>query len=294
MTHGADLCTVRIPANTVEAVLDLYQHDLGTSHGPAEARAIAEAVFHHQLAWDRTRLVAERQARLSESELLRVYLPLKRIRCGEPLQYVLGSVRFHGLELEVTPAVLIPRPETEELVDLIVRSGPRPARIVDVGTGSGCIALALARHFPGAEVHGLDVSVAALAVARRNGERNGLRVHWAMADVLDERCMLPAKADLVVSNPPYVPRAEACTLEAHVRDHEPALALFVEDEDQLRFHRAIALHAKQALVPGGHLWFEGHHRTIAALPALLGAMGYRDAHLLHDLSGAPRFVHAVR
>ncbi len=294
MTHAADLCTVRIPANTVGAVLDLYQHDLGARHGEAEARAIAEAVFEHGLSWGRARLLAERDARLSESELLRVYLPLKRIRSGEPLQYVLGRTRFHGLDLEVTPAVLIPRPETEELVDRIVRSGHRPARIVDVGTGSGCIALALARHFPQAEVYGLDVSAAALAVARRNGERNRLPVHWVLADVLDERCMLPAQADLVVSNPPYVPRAEAGTLEVHVRDHEPAIALFVDDEDPLRYHRAIGMHALPALVPGGHLWFEGHHRTIGDLPAVLAAMGYRDAHLHHDLSGAARFVHAIR
>lgn len=293
-TGAGDLCAVRIPTNTVGAVLDLYQRDLGERHPPSEVRAIAEAVFHHHLAWDRARLLANRDATLSESELLRVYLPLKRLRCGEPLQYVLGSTTFHGLTIEVGPAVLIPRPETEELVDLILRSGQRPMRIVDVGTGSGCIALALKRHFPQAEVHGLDVSEAALEVARRNGSRHDLKVSWSRCDVLDERCMLPAGADLVVSNPPYVPRHEAATLAPHVRDHEPTLALFVDDEDPIRFHRAIAHRAKEALAADGALWFEGHHRTIGQVPPMLDAMGYREAVLLNDLSGAPRFVRAIR
>lgn len=293
-TEAGDLCTVRLSSNTVGAVLDLYQRDLGGRLPAGEVRAIAEAVFHHHLAWDRTRLIAERDATLSESELLRVYLPLKRLRSGEPLQYVLGSTSFHGLTIEVGPAVLIPRPETEELVDLIMRSGQAPARIVDVGTGSGCIALALKRHFPLAEVHGLDVSDAALEIARRNAVRNGLQVRWGRTDVLDERCMLPAGADLVVSNPPYIPRTEALSLDPHVRDHEPALALFVDDEDPLRFHRAIGRHAMEALVRGGTLWFEGHHRTVGDVPAVLRAMGYQEATLLHDLSGAPRFVRAVR
>ncbi len=293
-TGAADLCAVRIPTNTVGAVLDLYQQDLGGRHPASEVRAIAEAVFRHHLAWDRTRLLAERHAALSESELLRVYLPLKRLRCGEPLQYVLGSTTFHGLTIEVGPAVLIPRPETEELVDLIMRSGQAPARIVDVGTGSGCIALALKRHFPKAEVHGLDVSDAALEVARRNAVRNGLEVHWTRTDVLDERCMLPGASDLVVSNPPYIPRTEAATLDPHVRDHEPALALFVDDEDPIRFHKAIGQRAMEALVHGGTLWFEGHHRTVGDVPAVLRTMGYQEATLLHDLSGAPRFVRAVR
>ncbi|MBK6628328.1 MAG: peptide chain release factor N(5)-glutamine methyltransferase [Flavobacteriales bacterium] len=285
---------MRLSTNTVGAVLDLYQRDLGGRLSPGEVRAIAEAVFHHLLAWDRTRLIAERDATLSESELLRVYLPLKRLRSGEPLQYILGSTSFHGLTIEVGPAVLIPRPETEELVDLIKRSGQAPARIVDVGTGSGCIALALKRHFPLAEVHGLDVSDAALEVARRNAILNGLQVRWGRTDVLDDRCMLPAGTDLVVSNPPYIPRIEAPSLDPHVRDHEPALALFVDDEDPIRFHKAIGQRAMEALVHGGTLWFEGHHRTIGDVPAVLRTMGYQEATLLHDLSGAPRFVRAVR
>ncbi len=285
---------MRVASNTVGAVLDQYQRDLAVHYPPSEVRAIAAAVFQHALDWDLARVLMDRDHALSESELLRVYMPLKRLRTGEPLQYVIGTAEFLGLALLVEPGVLIPRPETEELVDRIVRSGVRPRRIVDVGTGSGCIALALKHRFPEAEVYGLDVSERALEIAERNARLNGLDVHWARIDVLDERCMLPGHAGLVVSNPPYIPRTEADTLALHVREHEPHLALFVDGEDPLRFHRAIGLKALDALVPGGTLWFEGHRDHIARLPGILLQQGFREAEALTDLSGAPRFVRAVR
>jgi len=286
--------TMRVASNTVGAVLDQYQRDLAAHYPPTEVRAIAAAVFHHALDWDLARVLMDRDLSLSESELLRVYMPLKRLRTGEPLQYVLGTAEFLGLTLTVEPGVLIPRPETEELVDRIVRSGILPQRIVDVGTGSGCIALALKHRFPQAEVHGLDVSEHALRIAEANGERNALVVHWARLDALDERSMLPGRCDLVVSNPPYIPRTEADTLALHVREHEPEIALFVDGEDPLRFHRAIGLKAMEALVPGGMLWFEGHRDHIDRVPGLLLQQGFREAEALIDLSGAPRFVRAVR
>lgn len=284
---------MRVATNSVGAVLEQYQRDLGGLYQASEVRAIAAAVFHHALERDLLHLLMDRDAALSESELLRVYLPLKRLRTGEPLQYVLGSTSFHGLTIAVDPDVLIPRPETEELVDLIVRSGFRPARIVDVGTGSGCIALALKKHFATAQVAGIDVSHKALLRARGNARLNELEVEWLEGDVLDPSVPLPP-ADLIVSNPPYVLRSEADTLSVHVRAHEPHLALFVEDEDPLRFHRAIGAKAMDALPPGGQLWFEGHRDHIALLPAVLLQQGFREAEAIIDLSGAPRFVRAVR
>lgn len=286
---------VRIATNTVEDVLVQYREDLAALYPQSEVRAITCAVFHDRLGWDAVDLMLNRQAALSESELLGVYLPLKRLRTGEPLQYVLGHVDFHGLRIKVDPSVLIPRPETEELVDLIIRSRTTtPQRIIDIGTGSGCIALAIKKAFPQAEVFGLDISQRALETARHNGMLNRLEVRWAVADVLDERCMLPARSDLIVSNPPYIPRADASTLHHHVRDHEPHEALFVDGEDPLRFYRAIADHALTALVAGGELWFEGHHIHTPAVGTLLEATGFSSVRVLNDLSGAPRFIHAVR
>lgn len=284
---------MRSPDNTVQAVLDLYALDLAPLYPSSEIRAIAAIVFQERLAWDRTELSLRRSERLSESELLLVYKPLKRLRQGEPLQYVLGHVRFHGLRIEVAPGVLIPRPETEEMVERAIRSTGPLRSALDIGTGSGAIALALKHAFPEAKVTAMDVSSEALAQARRNGERLGLPVEWMLADVLDPELVLPP-ADLVISNPPYVLRSEADGLDAHVGGYEPELALFVEDKDPLLFHRTIARKALQVLRPGGHLWLEGHRDHISGLAPELRGMGYDSVEPLSDLSGLDRFIHAIR
>ena len=284
---------MRVATNSVNAVLEQYQRDLGHLYPATEVRAIAAAIFHHGLGWDRIRLLMEREASLSESELLRVYMPLKRLRTGEPLQYVIGETEFCGLVISVDSSVLIPRPETEELIDLIRRSGIRPSRILDIGTGSGCIALALKKFFPEAHVTGIDLSEQALLRAMDNGRRNGLEVTWLQGDVLKVDLDLPT-ADLIVSNPPYVPRSEGSTLGLHVRAHEPHLALFVEDADPLRFYRAIAGKALKTLPTDGALWFEGHHIHSPEVAVLLEQLGYCDVRYIKDLSGSPRFVRATR
>ena len=286
--------SLRIATNTVEAVLDQYQRDLSPLYPKGEVRAIACAVFFDRLGWDATDLMLKREAALSESELLQVYLPLKRLRTGEPLQYVLGSVEFHGVHINVDPSVLIPRPETEELVDLIIRSRTvGPKRILDIGTGSGCIALALKKAFPGAHVSGIDASPEALATAHRNARANNLSVDWKRIDVLNEVAGMEP-CDLIVSNPPYVPRSEEASLADHVRAHEPHLALFVEDVDPLLFYRVIGQRALDLLPAGGELWFEGHHIHTPGVGRMLEGFGYAEVRVLKDLSGMPRFIHARR
>ena len=286
--------SLRIATNTVDAVLDQYQRDLSPLYARGEVRAIACAVFFDRLGWDATDLMLKREASLSESELLQVYLPLKRLRTGEPLQYVLGSVDFQGLRISVDPSVLIPRPETEELLDLIIRSRTEPPkRILDIGTGSGCIALALKKAFPEAIVHGLDVSPEALATAEGNAQANKLFVEWRRTDVLDPDAELEA-FDLIVSNPPYVPRSDEASLAVNVREHEPHLALFVEDIDPLLFYRVIAQRALNLLPSEGELWFEGHHIHTPEVGRILDGFGYAEVRVLNDLSGIPRFIHARR
>ncbi len=285
---------MRTADNRVDTILSLYGSSLAGRYPAGEVRAIVRAVFHHQLGWDTAQLELRRDAHLSESELLRVYDPLQRLRAGEPLQYVLGLVHFHGLDLKVGPGVLIPRPETEEMVDRIIHQGMVPKVITDIGTGSGCIALALKRAFPQAQVHGIDVSTEALAIARRNAERNGLEAEWHHADVLDAAFTIPPGTDLIVSNPPYVPRGEKTEMSEHVHAHEPDLALFVDDDDPLRFHRVIGVLAYQALPPAGQLWFEGHKRHAHAVGDLLHGLGFAEVNVMDDLGGLPRFIHAVR
>lgn len=285
---------MRIADNRVVSVLEQYHAQLAERYSESEVRAITHTVFCERLGWDRSQIELRKFESLSESELLKVYLPLKRLRAGEPMQYVLGEVEFHGLRLSVAPGVLIPRPETEELVDHIVRSGIMPSSILDIGTGSGCIALALKRALPNARVVGTDVSAVALAIAQRNAERNGLEVDWLLHDILLDDLSPVGQFELVVSNPPYIPRAEEPTLSSQVREHEPHLALFVEDEDPLLFFRTIAAKAKEVLIPGTRIWFEGHWLHAPAVGTVLEEMGYTAVEVMSDLSGHPRFIRAQR
>ncbi len=285
---------MRTGDNRVRRVMELYVRELRPLFPESEVKAILRSVFSEKLGWDAMELELRREEALSESELLQVYLPLKRIRSGEPLQYILGSTVFHGLKLEVAPGVLIPRPETEEMVDRIIRSGVKPKKIVDIGTGSGCIPLALKNAFPAAETIGIDVSDQALAIARRNGDRLGLEVQWIKDDVLDPAFSLPAEVDLLVSNPPYVPRSESSTLMPQVRDHEPQGALFVDDDDPLLFYRAIADHVLRSVRSGGAIWFEGHYIHARAVTEMLKEKELREVRLHKDISGQDRFIEARR
>lgn len=284
---------VRSSSNRVGSVLDQYREQLAPLYDEGEVRAIARAVFHEKLGWDAAQLELRKLESLHESDLLKVYLPLKRLRAGEPLQHILGKVRFHGLDIAVTPDVLIPRPETEELVELIAQDDYVPAAVADIGTGSGCIALALKQAFTKAKVFGIDLSEAALQIARANGRATGLDVEWHQADALHRAFGLPASVDLVVSNPPYIPVEEADSLLARVRAREPYTALFAPEGDALAFYRAIGKAALRVLPAGGRLWFEAHYRHAAEAAALLREAGFKQVDLLRDMSGNHRFIRCL-
>ncbi len=217
-----------------------------------------------------------------------------RVAAGEPLQYVLGHADFYSLRLAVTPAVLIPRPETEQVVEAAlrrVRAVDAPC-VLDAGTGSGCIALAIKHECPDAEVWACDVSTEALAVARANARAYDLKVHFLPVDLLagaEAREVLPGKLDLLVSNPPYIPGEEMSSLPPVVRDHEPPEALFCGD-DPLRFYRALAAHAHHLLVPGGALVVEAHAPQAAAVQGLFDQFDFTDVQVARDLADHPRIV----
>ncbi len=217
---------------------------------------------------------------------------VERLAAGEPLQYVLGESEFYGRRFVVRPGVLIPRPETEELVDRIVHTeGGRPCRILDVGTGSGCIAVSLALELPGAEVYAADISDVALETAAENCRRLGARVTLRRADALNDlAARFPERFDVIVSNPPYVPAGDRAVMHPNVRDYEPSLALFVPDDDPLRFYRAIARAGRRMLRPGGRLWFEIYERAAAGMTALLEAEGYTQTEIYRDLFDKERMT----
>ena len=230
--------------------------------------------------------------RIDELQYYQLGEAVKRLLSGEPVQYVTGIARFNDLLLKVSPAVLIPRPETEELVLKIGTCLPKekPIRIWDIGTGSGCIAIALAKHFPNAEVVAFDVSEEALQIAKENAESHGAKVTFVQDDVLNPISdYFSQPVDLVVSNPPYVCDSERAAMETNVLDWEPEKALFVPDEDPLRFYRQILALAKKQLNPEGQVWFEINERMGEEMVELCHEMGFSNAEVLADFAERPRF-----
>lgn len=230
-------------------------------------------------------------------ELLRM---AERIAKGEPVQYVVGKAEFCGLTFHVEPGVLIPRPETEELVDAVELQNAQNARVVDIGTGSGCIAISLSKKFPNAKVEGWDISDDALRIAKGNAELNESNVSFHKVDVLS---VSPSEAlslaegkrvDVIVSNPPYICDKEKSDMERNVLDHEPHLALFVPDEDPLLFYRKIAELGVEILSTGGRLYFEINRAYGRETVLLLEGLGYSNVQLVQDQFGNDRMVCAIK
>ncbi len=260
---------------------------------PDRARADAELSLLHLLNKNRAWLIAHGDDTLPD-ELSKSYTELlERRRRGEPIQYITGETEFYGLPFRVTPEVLIPRPETEHLVEKVIGLAPlfSHPRIVDVGTGSGAIAVALARALPAAQITAIDLSPAALAVAEENAKRNEVTIRFLEGDLL-----APVAGDLfdfVVSNPPYVPIADRATLSVEVREYEPALALFA-GEDGLELCRRLIPAAFDALAPGGFLILEIGCGQSPAIAGLLARSGFEQIEFIPDLRGIPRVACARR
>ena len=219
---------------------------------------------------------------------------LQKLRAHEPIQYVFGHTQWMGLDLSVTPATLIPRPETAELVEWILQLADKtqPLKVLDIGTGSGCIALALKKHAPIWSVTGLDISPEALEVAQQNALSNHLEVNWLQADILSPIAhnQLPI-ANIIVSNPPYICDSEKQDMQARVLDYEPHSALFVPDDDPLLFYRQIAqLFSQKGEAEKGLLFFEINEAYGNEVCAMLRVMGYTDVQLKNDMYGKPRMV----
>lgn len=229
---------------------------------------------------------------LSETELIRFKHQVNRVYDGEALQYVTSKAHFFDLELFVAPGVLIPRPETEELVVLAESLLPNNARLIDLGTGSGCIALALKHRNPQMEVLAADVSSEALSIAQKNKKELSLEIELFQFDMLSKE-KLPGKFNAIVSNPPYIPEHEKSAMAAHVTNQEPALALFVPNQDPLLFYKALAKLAKQYLIPNGVLVVEIHENFAQELKGTFLDIGLLDVKIHKDLQGKDRMMSAV-
>ena len=253
-------------------------------YGADEARQIARMILESRTDTTLTQLVTDPDAEVEIDDMEQIEAD---VAAGRPVQYVLGREEFCGMQFLVGEGVLIPRPETEEMVRRVVAE--RPHAVLDIGTGSGCIAVSVARLLSGTEVWAVDLSDAAMEYARRNAELLGARVRFVQADAL----ALPEigrRFDAVVSNPPYIPHSERIAMRRNVTDYEPAMALFVDDSDPLLFYRRIAQQAGGVLTAGGRLWFEVHERFACEVAELLENENFECVEIINDINDKPRIV----
>ena len=260
---------------------------------PQEVQAMIRIICEDIFNYDQVDVALRQESELPDFAQERVTEIIARLRRHEPLQYIVGSARFHGHRFKVTPAVLIPRPETEQLIDMIIdENSASDLRVLDMGTGSGCIAISLARALKFAQVDALDVSRDALAVARENAAALKVKVRFFESDMLSPQP--PAHYDIIVSNPPYVCWSERESMERNVLDYEPGQALFVPDNDPLLFYKAIAAYAATSLEQGGRLYLEINQRFGNEVKRLLEDHGFDEVRIIEDSYGRTRFAAAVK
>lgn len=260
----------------------------GELYGEAEGRQIAEMILLSRGNFSRNSLIVEPNLPLEISDLEQIK---QDIASWRPVQYILGYADFCGMQLEVNPAVLIPRPETEELVEWVGSESAEGARILDVGTGSGAIAISLARSLKGSRVWALDISAEALSVARRNSQLYAPNVEFVQGDALADFSGVVAESlDVVVSNPPYIPLSDKVLMRPNVVEYEPQLALFVSDDDPLIFYRSIARTARKMLREGGKLYYEIYEALADEMELMLRSEGYKSIRLREDFRGKPRMI----
>lgn len=260
-------------------------------YGEHEARQIAQMIVLAKGGISRNDLLIEPDKKLIISDLDDI---LAELRCWRPVQYIIGHADFCDMELEVAEGVLIPRPETEELVEWIA-SGCEPcAAILDIGTGSGCIAIALSRAVKSSRVWAMDISTQALDIAHRNGAKYAPEVKFVEGDALSAFDRLfDTRFDVVVSNPPYIPQSDISLMRPNVTEHEPKSALFVPDDDPLLFYRAIAQTSKRLLKSSGKLYFEIYENLANEMVDMLDMEGYSNIILQQDFREKPRMICAT-
>ena len=277
-----------------------FLKDLQTSlkgeYSESEIHVLGMLILEKLTGFSRIWLLIHKELKLNDEQNIIASQYLERLKNHEPIQYILGETEFYGLKFKVNPSVLIPRPETEELVEWV--KPPHPPRggflsgtptLLDVGTGSGCIAVALKKKFPSANVSAMDISPEALALAKENAALNEVNIEFIQDDILHPAAT-DRKWDVIVSNPPYIPASEQRYLHKNVTDFEPHLALFVQDNDPLIFYRKIAEFALSHLTAGGRLYVEIHQSLGRQCCQLLESMGFQSVELRKDLSGNDRMI----
>ena len=291
-------CGMKISSNSVRDCRKYYAGELEKIYGSNEANALIMILLEHYFGIDRMKIALEPEMRLSESEMLTLHFAVKELLKNKPVQYILGETEFCGMRFMVDENVLIPRPETEEMVMMIAHSietmCTSSVHILDIGTGSGCIAISLAKLLKDSVVTAVDVSEKALEVAKKNAELNGIDVQFVLDDILNPRNqeLIDNQYDIIVSNPPYVCESEKSEMRANVLDYEPSTALFVPDSDPLVFYRKILEFAQNTLKPDGEVWFEINEKFGTEMNNLCQEKGFQNVEIIKDFRERDRILRA--
>ncbi len=283
----------------IKALHNTFHEQLDAIYGKQETGSFFYLLASYYLNFKRIDLTLQPDYVVSPDNLDKFYKALKRLKTFEPIQYIIGETEFFGLPFKVNTYTLIPRPETEELVELIITNvtlkATQPLNILDIGTGTGCIAVSLAKTILNAQVTAVDVSDDALKVAGENAVLNNVTVEFIKADILNWKSVSEfqdKKFDIIVSNPPYVRHLEQPEIKPNVLEYEPHLALFVDDNNPLVFYKAIAGFACEHLKPDGQLYFEINQYLGDEMLQLLQTYGFQNVELLTDMYGNHRMVKA--
>ena len=285
---------------------DIFHKELDAICGKDEVASFFYLSIEHHLNVARIQLILDSEFTLTKDETDVFFTILEDLKQQKPIQYILGETEFYGLQFNVNENVLIPRPETEELVDWIIKDSKfksqnsKTIKILDIGTGSGCIAISLAKHLPEAQVFAVDISESAIKIAKENADRNGVEVEFIKANILEsslwEDVALRQMAffDIIVSNPPYVRELEKQEIKPNVLDNEPHLALFVENDNPLIFYKAITDFAVDKLKSNGSLYFEINQYLGQETKQLLVDAEFNDIQLRKDLNGNDRMLKGTK
>lgn len=279
-------------------IKSIFHRELQGLYPKEEIDTFFSLVLEYELNLERFVLVLEPQYTLTKKEEQPFFEALSRLKKEEPIQYILGKTHFMDMEFKVNEAVLIPRPETEELVKWIINdvegNEKKNLRILDIGTGSGCIAIALSKALPEAKITAFDISEKALLVAKENASRNGVAVDFFEVDILNPSIETNLEFDIIVSNPPYVRECEKTKMQNNVIQYEPSLALYVSDTEPLLFYGCIVDFAKKHLKPNGQLYFEINQYLSQETKELLVNNQFEEVELGKDIFGNFRFLKGTK
>lgn len=277
----------------IQDTIQLFRNELKDLYSAEEIENFIFFSMNEYLGYTRRHLQLKANQSLGEKETERFKIILAELKNHKPIQYILGHTEFYGLKIRVNENVLIPRPETEEMVELILQENLSAENILDIGTGSGCIAIALKKHLPNATVSAIDISDEALLIAKENSILNHTLINFLQGDILNVNHSATQQLnnfDIIVSNPPYVRQSEKNKMSKNVLNYEPHIALFVNDNDAFVFYNAIADFALTSLSPNGKLYFEINESLGSEIKKLLKAKGFKNVEIKKDMSGKDRIA----